>query len=137
MGDYTLVVRNRLYDVAGRPWEGDNTSLKAELANASTYWSDIASPEMKGAKFPVKYSEAEVSKCLDIDTKQKAADAQMQRLRDLFVVNIDGWVPSELYDEAREREQAIKQVMLESTEMDDERDDLNENWPFQDHEEID
>jgi len=137
MGTYDLVVRNRLYDTAGRPWEGDNTSLKAELVHASTYWSDIATSAMKRAGFPAKYSEAEVTECLDIDAKQKSVDAQMQRLRDFVGVNIDGWVPTELYDEARGKERYIKHQMLEVAETEDEKRELDENWPFQDHEELD
>lgn len=137
MGTYDLVVRNRLYDAAGRPWEGDNTSLKAELVHASNYWPNIATSEMKGAGFPVKYSEAEVTECLDIDVKQKNAAAQMQRLRDFIGVNIDGWVPNEMYDEARVKERYIKQQMLEAAETEDEKRELEENWPFQDHEELD
>jgi hypothetical protein len=137
MGKHDLVVRNRLYDTAGRPWEGDNTSLKAELIRASTYWPEIATSGMKQAEFPAKYSEAEATECLNIDAKQKDVDAQMQRLRDFIGVNIDGWVPAEMYGEAREKERYIKQQMLEVAETAEEKRELNEHWPFQDHEELD
>ena len=59
MGTYGLIVRNRLYDTAGRPWEGDNTSLKAELVRTSVYWPDIATSAMKQAAYPAEYFEAE------------------------------------------------------------------------------
>ncbi|KAH7381590.1 hypothetical protein BKA66DRAFT_419176, partial [Pyrenochaeta sp. MPI-SDFR-AT-0127] len=137
MGTNDLVVRNRLYDTASRPWEGDNTSLKAELVHASTYWPDIATSVIKRAEFPAKYSEVEATECLDIDAKQKNVDAQMQRLRDFIGVNIDGWVPIESYAEAREKEQYIKHQMLEAAETEDEKRELDEHWPFQDHEELD
>jgi hypothetical protein len=75
MGTYDFVVRNRLYDTAGRPWEGDNTSLKAELVHTLIYWADVATSAMKGAGLPAKYSETEVTECLDIDAKQKNVDA--------------------------------------------------------------
>ncbi|KAF2856195.1 hypothetical protein T440DRAFT_485328 [Plenodomus tracheiphilus IPT5] len=118
MGKHDLIVRNRLYDTAGRPWEGDNTSLKAELVQTSTYWPDIATSAMKESKFPVKYPDAD-------------------QLRDFIGVNIDGWVPTESYQEAREKERYIKQQMLEAAETEDERKELDEHWPFQDHEELD
>lgn len=137
MGKHDLVVRNRLYDTAGRPWEGDNTSLKAEIVQTSTYWPDIATSAMKEADFPVKYPDAEVTNCLEIDAKQKTADAQMQQLRDFIGVNIDGWVPMEFYEEAREKEQYIKQQMLEAAETAEEWKELDEHWPFQDHEGLD
>ncbi|UPX16688.1 uncharacterized protein EKO05_0007076 [Ascochyta rabiei] len=137
MGKHDLIVRSRLYDTAGRPWEGDNASLKAELVQMSTYWPDIAISAMKEAKFPVKYPDADVADCLNIDAKQKIADAQMQRLRDFIGVNIDGWVPKESYEEAREKERYTKQQMLEAAETEEERKELDEYWPFQDHEELD
>jgi hypothetical protein len=137
IGRYELVVRNRLYDTAGRPWEGDNTSLKAELIQASQYWPEIATPAMKDAAFPITYSDSEVAACLDIDAKQKDADAQMQRIRDFIGVNIDGWVPTECYELAREKEQYIKQQMLDAVDTEDERKQVEEGWPFQDHEEVD
>ncbi|KAF2726659.1 hypothetical protein EJ04DRAFT_452903 [Polyplosphaeria fusca] len=118
MGKHDLIVRNRLYDTAGRPWEGDNTSLKAELVQTSTYWPDIATSAMKEANFPVKYPDGD-------------------QLRDFIGINIDGWVPTESYEEAREKERYIKQQMLEAAETEDERKELDEHWPFQDHEELD
>ncbi|KAF1828917.1 hypothetical protein BDW02DRAFT_511165 [Decorospora gaudefroyi] len=137
MGTYDLIVRNRLYDVAGRPWEGDNTSLKAELIQASEYWPAIASLAMKDAAFPVKYPDSETAACLDIDAKQKKADAQMQHLRDFIGVNIEGWVPMDGYELAREKERYMKQQMLDAADTEEERKEVDEEWPFQDYEEVD
>lgn len=36
-----LVTVNKLYDTAARPWEGDNTSLKAEIIKLSRRWHDV------------------------------------------------------------------------------------------------
>jgi hypothetical protein len=92
---------------------------------------------MKEAAFPVKYSESEVAACLDIDAKKKDADAQMQRIHDFIGVNIDGWVPTEGYEHTMEKEQYIKQQMLDAADTEEERKQIEEEWPFQDHEEID
>jgi hypothetical protein len=96
---------------------------------------------MKRAEYPIKYSieysEAEVKECLYIDEEQKDVDSQMQKLRGFIGINIDGWMPADHYGEAKEREQSIKQQTLEAAETDDERSEVMELWPFQDHEEID
>ena len=134
---HSLIVRNRLYDTAGRPWEGDNTSLKAEIVQTATCWPEIATSAMKEADFPVKYFDAEVAECLRIDAEQKDSDAQMQRVRDFIGVNIDGWVPTEHYEEARSKERYIKEQALEAAETEEERKEINEQWPWQDHEELD
>lgn len=41
MGKHNLVLRNQLYDTAARPWEGDNTSLQAQLIRTLEYWPEI------------------------------------------------------------------------------------------------
>jgi hypothetical protein len=135
MGTHDLVVRNRLYDTACRPWEGDNTSLKAEIIHASTHWPAIATSGMKNASFPVEYSDAEVTECRSIDEKQEAG-AQMEQLRDYIGVDIDGWTPKEVYDEAKERERHLKEVTLQAAENEEDRREVYELWPFQDHEEV-
>jgi hypothetical protein len=134
MGKYNLVLRNQLYDAAGRPWEGDNTSLKAELIKIMAHWPEIASPEDSPL---VNYSPAEVEECLDRDAKQKDADDQMQQVRGYIGINIEGWVPNEEFESAREKAKILKSEMAEAAETEEERREFDEHWPFQDHEEID
>ena len=137
MGSHDLVMRNRLYDAAGRPWEGDSTSLKAELTRVSKLWHKIASSSPIKTQFPVPYSDTEMKECLAIDEKQKTADSKMQAVRDFIGVNIDGWIPNGLYEEAVAKEEHIREQMIDAAETEDERKDIEENWPFQDHEELD
>lgn len=134
MGKYNLVLRNQLYDTAGRLWEGDNTSLQAELIKTMAHWSEIVSPEDNP---PVHYFLAEVEECLDRDAKQKNADEQMQQVRDFIGINIEGWVLNEEFESAREKAKLIKSEMAEAADTEEERRKFDEHWPFQDHEEID
>ena len=134
MGKYNLVLRNQLYDTVGRPWEGDNTSLQAELIRTMAHWSEIASPEDNP---PVHYSPAEAKECLERDAKQKNADEQMQQVRDFIGINIEGWVQNEEFESAREKAKPIKNEMAEGADTEEERREFDEHWPFQDHEEID
>ncbi|TVY87724.1 Altered inheritance of mitochondria protein, mitochondrial [Lachnellula willkommii] len=134
MGKYNLVLRNQLYDIASRPWEGDNTSLQAQLIKTMAQWSEIASPEDNP---PVQYSPAEVEECLDRDAKQKRVDEQMQQVRDFIGVNIDGLVLNEEFETARERANLIKDELAEGANTEEEKREFDELWPFQDHEEID
>ena len=136
MGSHDLVMRNRLYDAGGRPWEDDSTSLKAELIRVSKLWHKIASASPIKTH-PVPYSDAEMEECLAIDEKQKAADAKMEAVRDSIGVSIDGWIPTGLYEEAVAKEAHIREHMMNAAETENERKDIEENWPFQDHEELD
>ncbi|DAA75386.1 TPA_exp: Uncharacterized protein A8136_1783 [Trichophyton benhamiae CBS 112371] len=137
MGSYSGMMRSRLYDVVNRPWEGDNTTLKATLIQMSSYWPGIAAAEMKDTQYPLKYSPEEVKQCLNLDAEQKTANTQMQNLRDAIGINVDGWVSREMYEEATERMAHIKAHMLEIAETEQDREDILQKWPFQDHEEID
>ena len=61
----------------------------------------------------------------------------MRKLREFIGINIDDSMPVGLYEDAREKEKYIKQYMLEIAETQDDKKDIMENWPFQDHEELD
>jgi hypothetical protein len=124
-----LVTASKLFDVAARPWEGDNTSLKAEMIKTAKHWPVMAST--------IQYTREEITQCLAIDQQQQEADAQMHVLRDCFNTNIDGWVSLELYDVSKARENDVRKQMVEAAENQDERKEVEENWPFQDHVEID
>ena len=134
MGKYDLVLRSQLYDTASRPWEGDKTSLQAELIKTISRWSEIDSVADNP---PIHYSSAETEECLERDAKQKNADEQMQQLRDFIGINIEGWVSKEEFEDAREKAKLIKLEMAESAGTEEERKEFEEHWPFQDHEEID
>jgi hypothetical protein len=134
MGKYNLVLRNQLYNAAGRPWEGDNTSLQAQLIKTIAQWSEIASQKDNP---PVCYSPVVVAECLDRAAKQDHVDEQMQQVRDFIGINIDGLVLNDEFEAARERARLIKNELAEGADTEEERKEFDELWPFQNHEEID
>lgn len=135
MGKHSIVLRNQLYDVAGRPWEGDNTSLKAQLITTMKQWPILGSTT--GEQPPLSYSEEEIAECLDRDSKQKTIDDQMQELRDAIGIHIDGLTAVDEFGLAQERAALIKAELVRAAESEGERDKVEKQWPFQDHEEID
>src|SRR4051812_42129305 len=130
----SLILRNKLYENAGRPWEGDNISLKADLIRCAAQWANVSSRCSSDClECPLSYSLTEVEQWLELDAKQNAADALSQRLRELVGVNIDGWVSQEGYEDAVGSAATIKAQMLAATETDEEKREVEENWPFHDH----
>lgn len=85
----------------------------------------------------VRYSDEEIAQCLAFDEKQKEADAEMETLREYFTTNMDGWVSSDVYDQAKSRVADMREKTLEAADTEEERKVIEENWPFQDHVEID
>lgn len=137
MTRYSLIARNQLYDVACRPWEGDNTSLQAAIINTLAHWSAIVPQEDESVILPIDISQSDSAKCLEIDAKQRKADAQMQHIRDHIGINIEGWMPTEHFESAKDKAQQLKAQMLESADTEEERAEVIVDWPFQDHEEVD
>ena len=76
MGRRSLILRNQLYDIAGRPWEGDNTSLQAQLIKTMAQWSHIAASS--DDEPPIVYPPAEVKECLERNAQQNEIDEDMQ-----------------------------------------------------------
>ncbi len=65
--DSSITEMNRLFEIAGYPWEGDNTSLRAEIIRYS-----------RSCSLPTKYTEAEEQWALDLDDQQKDSIATME-----------------------------------------------------------
>lgn len=133
MGKHNLVIRNQLYNTVDRPWEGDNTSLQAQLIRTMEHWSEIRPGEAP----PIQYFEAEHQECLERDSKQKDADEQMQQVREAIGVDVEGWVPNDEFEIAKARADAMKSEMVQATNSEEERREFEELWPFQDHKETD
>ena len=117
---------NKLFELAGHPWEGDNASLKAGIIHV-----------YKSLSLPTKYTEAEEKQTLDWDAQQKESAKLMQTFRDHIGCNIENWVLAEDFDNAMEKARDLKARVLANAETDVEKNEIDQNWPFQDFEEID
>lgn len=131
-----VVLRQRLFQHAGAPWEGDNVTLKADLIRAMKVWPDlttIGDGNVPGC--PLTYPASEIEDCLQREAEQKDADSQLDSSRRWLGINIDGWVPLDRYKEAKELNQKLKSEALEVAETELEKHELQNHWPFDDHDE--
>lgn len=117
---------NKLFELSGHPWEGDNAALKAGIIHFS-----------RSLSLPTKYTEAEEELTLNWDAQQKESAKLMQTFRDHIGCNIENWVPAEDFDIAMEKARHLKARVLANAETDIERNEIDQTWPFQDCEEID
>lgn len=135
-------LRRKVFYHASDPWEGDNVSLKTDLIYLTKEWSKIirqrASKDNDGSiSCPIAFSEDEVKNCLQLHTAQLEADEQFEACRDVVGVGPEGWVPNDQYDDAKQRERKLKADALEAAESADEREEICENWIFDDFDEED
>ena len=119
------------------PWEGDNVTLKANLIQLTNNWSDIASSKSSTnsdatASCPITFSADEMSDCLRLVSAQLEADEQLEACKGVIGVGPEGWVPSDQYEEAKQRESKLKVGALEAAESDEERARMCEHWHFND-----
>jgi hypothetical protein len=130
-------LRRKLFHHASDPWEGDNVTLKADLIQLTKNWSKINSSKSSTSSearppCPITFPEDEVSDCLRLDSAQVEADEQLEACRDIVGVGPEGWVPSDQYEEAKQRESKLKVDALDAAESDEERARLCEHWVFDD-----
>lgn len=128
--------RKTLYTAACSPWEGDNTSLKAHITPVTTHWSPLHSQEAP-AECPIQYSEKEVQECLERHEKQEKIDQDLQKMLNYLELSPEGHVDSHSYDDAKEMVDKIKAQWIAESETEFERKDIEDNFPLQDHEELD
>lgn len=126
--------RAKLYQKARIPWEGDNISLKAQLIKTVQKWPSVRSKT--ATKCPISYPEDEVKECLALVAQQKKLDETMQVLRDRIGVSVDGWVSNDEYEATKQRAHELKMQFLATADSEAERREFDENWAFQDHEEV-
>ncbi|BCS01795.1 phosphotransferase enzyme [Aspergillus luchuensis] len=77
--DQSLILRQRLLQSAGRPWEGDSVSLRAELIRSILNW--LAIVQINKVAPPVDYPEDVVQETVDLNAQQREADVAMEQMR--------------------------------------------------------
>ncbi|PKY06504.1 kinase-like protein [Aspergillus campestris IBT 28561] len=124
--DSAAILRQRLLESAGAPWEGDSVSLRAELINTIHAWRELT---------PLSYSEKDIQDTLSLHAQHQEADAAMDHMRQILNIDIQGWVPNEEYPAARDKASEIKARMLEAAETPEEVTEIGEQFPFDDFDE--
>jgi len=132
-----LSFKRRISEHASAPWEGDNTTLKADLILAVQNWEELTGfdDHEQTPVCPISFPKEEVEECLRVDLLLKEVDAQMESVRESIGIGSDGWVPTEEYNGAVEKNKFIRQQVIDCAENDVERQLSLTHYPFDDHNE--
>ena len=126
--------KQKLQQYASTPWEGDNITLKAELIRAVKNWPALtAGKDGNVPACPIHFLDEEAEQCLRIEAEQNHIDLQMEKIRDRIGISTDGWTSNERYEDALEENEHVKAEALDG-EDEATRNEILENWPFDDHE---
>ncbi|KAM5433157.1 hypothetical protein MferCBS31731_007154 [Microsporum ferrugineum] len=123
-------LKRKLFHHASDPWDGDDITLKADLIHLRKHWPKLTGGS--GTPCPITYSDDEATTCVQLDQAQVEADEQLQACREAIGVGTEGWVPRELYEEVKQREQKLKSDAFDAAETDEERAKIREHWIFDD-----
>lgn len=129
-----MVLKQKLFQHAGDPWEGDSVTLKADLIGASQCWQELTSGEVD-TPCPLSYSATEVDECLSLKAEQQLADEDMEKSRNSLGISVDGWVPTDRYDAAIEQNESFKAETIALAESEEAVEQIKKHWPFDDHDE--
>lgn len=125
-------VKSNVFKLASNPWEGDNVLLRAALIEVIRNWPALSpgSPHC-----PIPYTVNEIGECLQLHDNLQKADAQLEQTSRVLGVGPEGWVPTEDYESTKAFAAEIKRLALEDAESDSLRAQIEEHWPFDDHDE--
>ncbi|KAF1963490.1 kinase-like protein [Byssothecium circinans] len=134
----TGLLKRRIFNDAGSPWEGWNTPLQIDIVRVAQNWSQIASADPDGTvpTCPIVLGEEEVQRRTALDESLREMDEELERINGYLGVASDGWTPNELFESAKERARLIKEEGLAAVSDDPWLREMTEqNWPFDDWDE--
>ncbi|OOF98798.1 hypothetical protein ASPCADRAFT_140162 [Aspergillus carbonarius ITEM 5010] len=123
------IIRQRILESAGTPWEGDSTTLRVDIMRVIQSWPGFFS-DFVACLPPVQYSDNDVQDTLEIYTRQQEADEAMELMRHALNVDVLGWVPNSEYDATMELAQEMKNKILEVVETDHDITAARDHFPF-------
>jgi hypothetical protein len=131
----TGLLKRRIFNSAGSPWEGLNTTLQMNIVRVSQNWSKIASAKSDGTvpACPIVLSEQEAQQRVALDKSLREVDSEMERINEVLGIASDGWTPHERFESSKERAALIKEEGLLAVSDDPWLQGMSErHWPFDD-----
>ena len=124
-------IRRRLFGHASDPWEGETLELKIALIEATETWEML---RRGGSPCPVVFDAKDVLKTKELDAKQRGADETLEGCQNMLGVGLDGWMPSERYEEVMAGSKLFKERVLAEVTS-EELAQITAHWPFDDMDE--
>ena len=140
------MLRAKLFDRAGAPWEGDAVSLKYTIIQALNKWpmpleeenfhSDSEDTTTVPVERPLNYSDVEIRECVDAYSQEDEKMQDLMEMREVLGIDTLGWLPNdEQLESSKALAQSIKSGMLEHSSSETERIAVRDHFPFDDHDE--
>ncbi|KAL1851184.1 hypothetical protein Plec18170_006508 [Paecilomyces lecythidis] len=132
------MLRAKLFDRAGAPWEGDSASLQYVLLQVYQNWPVHLDgvPSAKSIKCPIDFSDEEIREITNRYDQKQEKMTELEEMREVVGIDALGWLPDdEQLEKSKTIAQKIKEDFLEHSTTEEERIAVEEHFPFDDHEE--
>ncbi|KAK2759064.1 Phosphotransferase enzyme [Arachnomyces sp. PD_36] len=130
--DPVLLPRQHLVDYAGRQWMGNLMTLRGALIRMREFWPLLPTDK----ECPISFTEEEVEKHREDEAMWFNLNLLLNNWRDkMGGVSEEGWVRTEAYDLAVEKNKELKAQCIKEADP-DEVDSIKLGWPFRDREEF-
>lgn len=132
------LLKHRIFDHAGEPWEGLNTPLQLDLVQVSQQWENIVTPKPDWTQpaCPFSFPKDEAERIDALDDSRRNADGDVETINNLLGVASDGWCPHDRFKSAKSKAAEIREQGLASADDDPWLREMSERpWPFDDYDE--
>ncbi|KAH8724530.1 kinase-like domain-containing protein [Phaeosphaeriaceae sp. PMI808] len=134
----TGLLKRRIFNDAGSPWEGLNIPLQMDIVRVIQNWPKIAPVDSKGSisACPILVTDEEVQRRAALNESLREVDSEMERINRVLGVASDGWTRNESFEDAKERAKSIREEGLDAVSDDPWLLEMStKHWPFDDYNE--
>jgi hypothetical protein len=131
----TGLLKRRIFNDAGSPWEGLNTPLQMDIVRIWQNWPKIAPADSDGTipACPIMFTEQEVQRQTALNESLREVDSEMERINRMLGIASDGWTSNESFESAKERARLIREEGLAAVSGDPWLKEMtDQHWPFDD-----
>ena len=136
--DENAMLRAKLFDRAGAPWEGDSLSLEHTIVQVLSKWpmqlEGSSTNETVGS--PVYYSPERIKRCMEEFGQEEEKLQELDEMKEILGTDNTGWIKDDEHlERATEIRDTIKKGLLDQCTSELERTAVRNHFPFDDHDE--
>jgi hypothetical protein len=107
-------------------------ALKVAPIEATENWEALTGG---GAPCPIVFDAEDVRETMKLEEVQKGADDTLEACQNMIGLGLEGWVPTEHYEEAMTRRKQLKEDTLAAARSAEERAEIAAPWLLDDMDE--
>ncbi|KAL4794314.1 kinase-like domain-containing protein [Aspergillus venezuelensis] len=133
-----LMLRQHAVDRAGRQWSGNTVTLKGAIFRLVQNWDTLIQGISPKIQCPVRFDQKDIKEFYTLEDQWFKLNILVEHWKSLLDdLGQDGWVRHESYDKVMALNRELKAEWLAEAQDENDGKQVDEHWPFQNHEEVD